>query len=102
MGTYISPLPYPDNIPTSLRSTLTSLLAPTQTAIQGSFLQPILSQSIDILFQVPSLIHEVASGARDFTPTPSNIQIAARRAYRARRTLLIKYDDDPIDETEDI
>ena len=102
LSTYLSPLPSLDTIPTPLRSSLTSLLAPTQTALQGSFLPPILSQSIDILFQVPSLIHEVASGARDFIPTPSNVKTAARRAYRARRTLLIKYDDDPIDETDDI
>ena len=42
---------------------------------------------------------QVADGARDFTPTPASVCSAARKAYRARRTLLIEYSDDPLDET---
>jgi len=80
--------------------------------IEESLLQPILSinsesgttayleQGLDILQQIPSLIVEVAEGARDFNPPPSSVQAAARRVYRARRTLLIQYDGDILDESE--
>lgn len=42
---------------------------------------------------------QVADGARDFTPTPASVRSAARKAYRARRTLLVEYSDDPLDES---
>lgn len=81
-------------------------------AIEENLLQPILNinsesgttayleQGLDILEQIPSLIVEVAEGARDFNPPPSSVQAAARRVYRARRTLLIQYDGDFLDESE--
>ena len=42
---------------------------------------------------------QVADGARDFTPPPASVRSAARKAYRARRTLLVEYSDDPLDES---
>ncbi len=48
------------------------------------------------------LNQQVADGARDFNPTPDAVRAAARKAYRARRTLIIQYDQDPIDESEGI
>jgi hypothetical protein len=44
----------------------------------------------------------VADGARDFIPPPAQVRAAARRSYRARRTLIIKYTEDPLDESEEI
>ena len=48
------------------------------------------------------LIDEVADGARDFVPPPSQVSAAARRSYRARRTLLLQYTEDPIDESDEL
>ena len=46
---------------------------------------------------------QVADGAKDFIPTPTSVRAAARRAYRARRTLIIQYDEDVnFDESEEI
>lgn len=44
----------------------------------------------------------MASGARDFTPTPSAVGAAARKAYRARRTLIMEFSEDTIDESGQI
>jgi hypothetical protein len=46
--------------------------------------------------------HQVADGARDFIPTPSTVQVAARKAYRARRTLILEYSDDSLDESAQV
>ena len=45
---------------------------------------------------------QVAQGARDFVPTPSATRAAARKAYRARRTLIVEFSDDPLDESDQI
>ena len=45
---------------------------------------------------------QVADGARDFTPTPAPVSSVARKAYRARRTLIVEYSDDGLDESADI
>jgi len=45
---------------------------------------------------------QVADGARDFDPTPAMVRSAAGKAYRARRTLILGYDDDPIDESDEV
>ena len=63
---------------------------------------PLLDQSLDVLEQIPSLIEEVSDGARDFNPTPASVKAAAKKTYRARRTLVIEYDDDPLDESEEV
>jgi hypothetical protein len=45
---------------------------------------------------------QVADGARDFNPTPALVRSAAGKAYRARRTLILGYKDDPIDESDEV
>lgn len=45
---------------------------------------------------------QVAEGARDFNPTPALVKSAAGKAYRARRTLILGYEDDPIDESDEV
>lgn len=45
---------------------------------------------------------KVATGARDFEPTPSAVEVAARKAYRARRTLILGFKDDGLDESDQI
>merc|ERR1740124_2128008 len=97
-----SVLPQDVQIPPFLRDSLQQALDPIAKAQVEAGVQPILDQSLDMLEQIPLLIDEVANGARDFNPEPATIRAAARRAYRARRTLLIQYADDGIDESEQI
>jgi Protein of unknown function (DUF1350) len=44
----------------------------------------------------------VADGARDFVPPPDAVRAAVRKAYRARRTLILEFTNDSIDESGDI
>lgn len=55
---------------------------------------------MDITQQIPKLIDEVEGGARDFVPTPDAMSSAARRAYRCRRTLILQFTDDNLDDSE--
>ena len=73
----------------------------TQTLSSTSLLPP-LYQSIDILDQIPQLIQEVADGTTEFKLPPASIQVATKRAYRARRTLLLQYKNDPLDESPEL
>ena len=45
---------------------------------------------------------EIASGKTEFEPTPTDTKEVCRRMYRARQTLVIKYNNDNIDESDDI
>ncbi len=89
-------------IPYMVRKSIEDAIDPIVKANAEAGISPLLDQSLDILEQIPSLIQEVADGARDFNPKPESVRAAARRAYRARRTLIIQYDDDPLDESEEI
>jgi len=89
------------SIPKPLRESLTNLLAePTFDALTNAGVTPLLMQSLDITQQIPKLIDEVEDGARDFVPTPDAMSSAARRAYRCRRTLLMQFENDALDDSE--
>jgi len=89
-------------IPETLREAFFSITNPPTVALSNAGLLPFIGNAIDTLEQIPLLIDEIAEGARDFVPTPESARAAARRAYRARRTLILKYTDDPIDESDEI
>jgi len=89
-------------ISTEIRDTYTKWAEPTVTALNEAGLLPLIHETIVTLEQIPRLIDEVADGARDFNPTPEMVRSAAGKAYRARRTLIIGYDDDPIDESDEV
>lgn len=80
----------------SLKSYADSQLSP---AFLGKEVLPILRQGIEIVDQIPPLLSEIASGVREFLPTPVDTKEVCRRMYRARRTLLIKFDNDDLDES---
>jgi acetyl esterase/lipase len=86
-------------LPLVLRDSYKILSSPATTAIENAGLVPIVTEVVCTLQQIPSLIDEVADGVRDFVPPPMQVKAAARRSYRARRTLLIQYENDPIDES---
>lgn len=90
------------SVPKELRDAAQTLIEPAASALEGAGVLPLVDQAIDVLEQIPLLVEEVADGARDFNPPPSAVRAAARRAYRARRTLLLQYDSDPLDESEEI
>lgn len=90
------------NIPSALRDAYSTLVAPSTTALSNAGIAPVINEILDALQQIPLLIDEVADGARDFIPPPAQVRAAARRSYRARRTLIIKYTEDPLDESEEI
>ena len=86
-------------LPLVLRNSYQVLSSPATTAIANSGLVPILNEAIRTLQQIPLLIDEVGDGAKDFIPPSAQVKAAARRSYRARRTLIIQYQDDPLDES---
>ncbi|KAL3793968.1 hypothetical protein HJC23_009451 [Cyclotella cryptica] len=91
------------SIPPPLRQTLTNFLAePAFDALTNAGVTPLLLSSLDITQQIPKLIDEVEAGARDFVPTPDAMSCAARRAYRCRRTLLLQFDNDNLDDSEQL
>ncbi|KAL9188865.1 hypothetical protein ACHAXT_011355 [Thalassiosira profunda] len=93
-------------IPTPVRQSLTNFLTePAYQALSdvaGTNIPSLLLQSLDVTQQIPKLIDEVEGGARDFVPTPDAMSSAARRAYRCRRTLLLQFSDDALDDSEQL
>jgi len=92
-------------LPAPIRESLTNLLAePTYNALSNNKLNipSLLLQSLDVTQQIPKLIDEVQEGARDFVPTPDAMSAAARRAYRCRRTLLLQFENDSLDDSESL
>jgi len=95
-------LPQEIVVPSLLRDSFQKLLDPFKDAKADAGIIPLLDQSLDVLEQIPSLIEEVADGARDFNPNPASVKATAKTSYRARRTLVIQYDNDPLDESEEV
>ena len=89
-------------VPDVLRETYATLIGPPVSALSQAGLSPVVFDFLETLEQIPKLIDEVADGARDFNPTPDEVTAVARRAYRARRTLILKYTNDNLDESDKI
>jgi hypothetical protein len=89
-------------VPQHLRDAFTKLTAPSTAALSNAGVVPLTLNVLKALEQIPMLVDEVASGARDFVPPPAQVRQAARRSYRARRTLVIRYSDDPLDESDEL
>ena len=88
-------------IPQPIRDSLTSIITePTYKTLNTTGIPSLLTSSLDITQQIPKLIDEVEGGARDFVPTPDAMSSAARRAYRCRRTLLLQFTNDNLDDSE--
>jgi len=89
-------------IPADARQALEALKGASMFKGSAGTILPLLTNSVETLKQIPLLIEEVADGARDFIPPPASVKAAARKAYRARRTLTLECDNDSIDESGDI
>jgi len=90
------------SLPAPLRDAFSTFVAPATTAVSNAGAAPIVWEFLETLEQIPMLIEEVADGARNFVPPPAQVKAAARRAYRARRTLVMQFTEDPIDESDEI
>lgn len=92
-------------IPTPVRELLTTVLTRpvyevlSNTPFVSGNIPSFLLQSLDVTMQIPKLIDEVQGGARDFYPTPQAMSSAARRVYRCRRTLLLQFENDALDDS---
>uniref|UniRef100_A0A0G4HPX5 Uncharacterized protein n=1 Tax=Chromera velia CCMP2878 TaxID=1169474 RepID=A0A0G4HPX5_9ALVE len=61
---------------------------------------PLARNAVDFIDQLPELLQSVAKeGTREFTPSTAEVREAVQRMYRTRRTLVIQYDDDALDES---
>jgi len=74
----------------------TGLLPP----IYSNEVLPFLQQGLSPLDQLPGLFEKIADGVSEFTPTTPEIQQGAKSSYNVPSTLLVKFEDDSIDETE--
>lgn len=68
----------------------------------GSQIVPFFRQLVETADQVPPLLNIIAKGQREFEPTPADTKEVCRRMYRARRTLLLKFENDALDESTEI
>ncbi|KAI3690144.1 hypothetical protein L2E82_48119 [Cichorium intybus] len=50
--------------------------------------------------QLPSVFNQVAQGISEFKPTPSENRECCKNSYNVRKTLLVKFNFDAIDETD--
>ena len=89
-------------VPNAIRNAVATITAPSTTALTKAGVVPLVSEILKAIGQIPLLIDEVADGARDFCPAPESAKAAARRAYRARRTLIVQYTEDPLDESDEL
>eukprot|EP00601_Ochromonadales_sp_CCMP2298_P001680 CAMPEP_0173182712 /NCGR_PEP_ID=MMETSP1141-20130122/7995_1 /TAXON_ID=483371 /ORGANISM="non described non described, Strain CCMP2298" /LENGTH=467 /DNA_ID=CAMNT_0014105847 /DNA_START=401 /DNA_END=1804 /DNA_ORIENTATION=- len=76
-----------------------SPIAPT---FVGKELVPLLEQGLEVVEQVPDLLRSIAQGQEEFEPSPADTKEVCRRMYRARRTLVLKFESDTLDESEEI
>ena len=60
---------------------------------------PLVRQTLELLDQLPPLLGSIAAGERDSTPSPGDTQDVCRLMYRARRTLLIQFETNELDES---
>eukprot|EP01039_Chlorochromonas_danica_P008528 gene8528-9401_t len=68
--------------------------------------EPLLEQSLEVVNQLPALLDEIATAhekdAVQSYPVRGETVEACRRMYRARRTLLVQFAEDTLDESKDL
>lgn len=60
---------------------------------------PIMKQVLPLVEQLPPLYMDLAKGRDNFSPEPEKTRRLIKSYYGVSRNLLIKFNDDPIDET---
>ena len=59
-------------------------------------------QGLELADQLPDLLGEIARGAREFEPAPAEMRTLLRDSFRADDVLVVQYDDDAIDESDEL
>ena len=76
-------------LPKNARDILKPITSSTSETFDEIGVLPVLNQVIQVAEQIPSLLQEVADGVNDFIPPPESVAAVAKKAYRARATLLV-------------
>jgi hypothetical protein len=76
--------------------------SPLAPSVVQNEVVPLVKQAMSVVDQLPPLLQSISDGAREFAPTPDDTREVCRRMYRARRTLLVRFEDDSIDESENL
>ena len=61
-----------------------------------------MNNTINLLYDYYILLLYCIIGSQEFSPTPIDTKETCRRMYRARKTLLLKFNNDALDESTDI
>ena len=65
-------------------------------------LLPLTRQGLKVVEQIPELLESVKAGDREFFPTPVSCSRLLRSRYPVPRSLVISFDADSIDESDDV
>jgi hypothetical protein len=76
--------------------------SPLAPSVVRNEMVPLWKQAMSIVDQLPPLLQSISEGTREFAPTPDDTREVCRRMYRARRTLLVQFEEDSIDESENL
>mmetsp|Transcript_26356 Transcript_26356/g.43988 ORF Transcript_26356/g.43988 Transcript_26356/m.43988 type:complete len:526 (-) Transcript_26356:201-1778(-) len=74
--------------------------SPIAPRFVGQEILPLWRQGMEIVDQLPDLLQTIASGQEEFSPSPGDTKEVCRRMYRARQTLVLKFANDDLDESE--
>ncbi|CEF99959.1 Protein of unknown function DUF1350 [Ostreococcus tauri] len=80
------------------KSPLRSLQRNADTQLR-EFAPPLVRELLPILDTLEPVILEIADGRAEFTPTPTESAKLIQKYYSTKKNLLIKFQDDTIDET---
>jgi hypothetical protein len=71
-------------------------------AIVKDELLPAVKQSLEVVDQIPDILASIASGTKEFAPSPEETRALVASKYRARRTFIVRFENDAIDESPEI
>lgn len=76
-------------------------LASSDAATRGASPSAIelAAQALPVLDQIEPILREIDGGQIEFTPTPEEARRSAAKLYEARRTLVLRFTDDTLDES---
>lgn len=57
---------------------------------------------LPVLEQIKPILEEIDYGATEFEPPPAELRVGLSQLYEASRTLIVKFEDDAIDESEEL
>eukprot|EP00897_Mesotaenium_endlicherianum_P006391 jgi/Mesen1/5780/ME000293S04933 len=63
---------------------------------------PLVQQLMPLIEQLPPLYQDLADGKDEFTPSPDETRRLVKAYYGVRRNLLVRFQEDTIDETQEL